>query len=310
MPPKYASYQSSPEKNAVRDHFDLRLLEKFSAYKGTKLAYFGMPGEECLDIGSWKTVLREVAAVERYKKNLPEMEKRLIRRFREISSYVYHGDVDDIILSGLGKKRIIGRTQARRRVANDFDEDLDSYVWNFDVVYLDYFGPFLPHLSEDYPNARRRRPLALRHLFEQERIDARDSWLLLLTVEGGKYPDEDIDHLTHYVGGARRRADAELAEAVDFLLASHDPAGDPTIKLVHGAMGLFVSSAASHAQLVVRPVGTVSYCGASGQPMVHCAFQLERSPEFLGDFVDPLPLFARPHHPTSRWGTNATFRMG
>ena len=295
MPPKYASYQSSAEKNAVREHFDLRLLEKFSATKGTKLAYFGMPGEECLDIGSWRPVLREVAAVERYKKNLHGMEKRLIRRFREISSYVYLGDVDDIILSGSGKKRMIGREEARTQVANVFDEDLDRHVWNFDVVYLDYFGPFLPHLREDYPNVRRRRPRALRHLFEQERIDARDSWLLLLTVEGGTYSDEDIDHLIHYVGGPRRRADCELAEAIDFLLASDDPAGDPTIKLVHGAMGLFVSSAASHAQLVVRPVGTVSYSGSSGKSMVHCAFRLEKSTdELLGDFVDPLPLLRAP----------------
>ena len=199
MPPKHASYQSSPEKNVVRDHFDLRLLEKFSATKGTKLAYFGMPGEECLDIGSWRAVLREVAAVERSKKNLPEIESRLNRRFRGINSYLYYGNVDDIILSGLGNKRMIGGKQARRRVANSFDEDMDCHVWHFDVVYLDYFGRFLPHISEEYPNARPRRPRALRRLFEQERIDARDSWLLLLTVEGGQYPDEDIDHLTHYV---------------------------------------------------------------------------------------------------------------
>ena len=294
MPPKYASYQSSPDKNVVRDHFDLRLLEKFSATKGTKLAYFGMPGEECLDIGSWRTVLREVAAVERYKNNLPELENRLRRRFRGINSYVYHGDVDDIILSGRGRRRTIGGKQARRLVANDFDVDLDCRVWSFDVVYLDYFGRFLPQLSEDYPNARRRRPRALRHLFDQERLDARGSWLLLLTVEGGQYPDEDIDHLTHYVDGARRRDDTELAQAIDFLLAADGPAGDPMIKLVHGTMGLFVSSAASHAQLVVRPVGTVSYSGSSGRLMVHCAFQLEQSAEFLGVFVDPLPLLRAP----------------
>ena len=207
---------------------------------------------------------------------------------------MYHGDVDDIILSGRGRRRTIGGKQARRLVANDFDVDLDCRVWSFDVVYLDYFGRFLPQLSEDYPNARRRRPRALRHLFDQERLDARGSWLLLLTVEGGQYPDEDIDHLTHYVDGARRRDDTELAQAIDFLLAADGPAGDPMIKLVHGTMGLFVSSAASHAQLVVRPVGTVSYSGSSGQLMVHCAFQLEQSAEFLGDFVDPLPLLRAP----------------
>ena len=294
MPPIHSGYQSSPEKNVVRDHFDLPLLERFSAGKGTKLAYFGMPGEECLDIRSWRTVLREVVAIERYKKNLTKMEDRLKKRFRDISSSVYHGDADDIILSGLGKKRTISGKPARTRVANGFDVDLDCGVWKFDVVYLDYFGPFLPQLSDRYPDARRKRPRALRHLFEQERLDARDSWLLLLTVEGGEYPQEDTHHLAQYVEGARRREDTELSEAIDFLLAADGSTSDPMIKLVHGAMGLFVSSAASHAQLVARPNGTVSYSGSSGKLMVHCAFQLERSDEFLGPFGDPLPLLRAP----------------
>ena len=294
MLPNHSGYHSSLEKNVVRDHFDLPLLENFSATKGTKLAYFGMPGEECLDIRSWRSVIREVAAVERYKRNLDKMADRLRKRFREISSSVYHGDVDDIILKGSGKRLTFGGKPARTEVANDFDVDLDRRVWSFDVVYLDYFGRFFPQPSEQYPLARRRRPLALRHLFEQERLDARDSWLLLLTVEGGEHPPEDFCHLWRYVESARRRDDAALSAAIDFLLATDQSAGDPMAKLVHGTMGLFVSAAASHAQLVARPNGTVSYSGSSGQQMIHCAFQLEHSDEFLGPFGDPLPLLRAP----------------
>ena len=294
MPPKRSGYQSSLEKDAVRRHFDLPLLSKFSVDKGTKLAYFGMPGEECLDIRDWRAVIQEVAAVERDSRNLIPMERHLSKRFKGIRSRVYHGDVDDIILSGQGKKRTIGGQPANTEVANDFDIVLDHRVWKFDVVNLDYFGHFFPRFRENYPHARRRRPLALRRLFEQERLDARSAWLLLLTVEGGQYTDEDMDRLTQYVESTRTTENKNLSDAIDFVLSCDGSIGDPTVKLVHGAIGIFVASAASNSQLEVIPRGSVSYKGSSGQSMVHCAFQFERSCNVLGAAVDPLSLLRAP----------------
>ena len=176
MPLRSAGYMSSPDKDIVRDHFDLPLLRTFSDNKGGKLKYFGMPGAECRDILSWRDVLREVVAVERATRNLGPMENLLKKHFIEIKSSVHHGDVDDVILQGYGNRRQRGKQSTRPIVANGYDEHLGRRIWEFDIVYLDYFGPFLPQERDDFPEARGRRDLALRHLFEQERLDARGSW--------------------------------------------------------------------------------------------------------------------------------------
>ena len=294
MPPQRTGYQSTPEKDAVRDHFDLPLLQTFSSDKGHKLAYFGLPGEECRDINAWKDLLREVAAVERKNSNLRTMRKVLTERFRALSPSVYHGDVDDIILSGEGKPRGRRPKQPKTEVANAFDWRLDRRVWKFDVVYLDYFGPLLPKSGGRFPHARRKRPKALRHLLRPERLDARESWLLLLTVAGGEDTADDARKLIRCIERARRGDDVNLSEAVDFLLSSDSDADDPMVKLIHGSIGLFVSAIAGPAHLVPRPRGTVSYPGYNNRMMVHCAFQMERVDRQPATSDSPLPLLRAP----------------
>ena len=294
MPPKITGYQSTPEKDAVRDHFDLPLLQAFSSDKGGKLAYFGLPGEECRDIHAWRDLLSEVAAVERKPSNLRKMREVLTQRFRALSPSVYHGDVDDIILSGEGKYRGPRAKRPKTEVANDFDWHLDRRVWKFDVVYLDYFGPLLPRGGGNFPHARRKRPKALRHLFRPERLDARESWLLLLTVAGGEETAEDAQKLIRCIERARRGNDFDLSEAVDFLLSSDCGADDPMVKLIHGSIGLFVSAIATPAGLVPHPRGTVSYLGYNNRMMVHCAFQMERADQLPATSGNPLPLLRAP----------------
>ena len=293
MTPRGSGYQSSSEKDAVRQHFDLPLLRQFSTEKGTKLAYFGLPGEECLDILTWRSVIGEVAAVERKEESLREMQRRLRTRLKGVRSSVYLGDVDDVILSGHGEGYNIGGKPAGIRVENHFDQDLDRRVWKFDVVNLDYFGRFFPRIGGNYPRARTRRPRALRHLFEQERLDARDSWLMLLTVEGGQYEKNDMAPLVQYIEGART-GDENLSEAIDFLTAPSGRDSDVTIKIVHGAVSLFIATAASHAQLEARSHGTVAYLGSGTHAMVHCAFQFRPSPNPLGNVTNPLALLRAP----------------
>lgn len=296
MSSKSAGYQSSNEKNFIRQHFDFPLISNLSASKGKKLAYFGMPGEECLDIRDWHSVLREVAAVERNEKKLENMERLLRNRFKGIASRVYLGDVDNIILTGKGKERTIYAKPANTDVANDFDVLLDRAVWTFDIVYLDYFGRFLPRPTANHtkPSARQKRPQALRHLFDQERIDARHTWLLLLTVEGGQYSRADKALLTQYLENARITGSANLSDAIDFSLSRDDSTGNRTVKLVHGVMSIFVATAASSARLEVIPRGTVIYRGAKNHSMIHCAFQFARSPNVLGTASDPLALVRAP----------------
>ena len=294
MPIKGLTYESSPEKDLVRDNFDLPLLRKFRMAKGQKLKYFGMPGVDCLDIQSWRDVLDEVVAVERHRRNLSPMESLLVKQFIEIRSKVHFGDVDDVILAGRGRKLKIGGKEHWPDVANDYDSDLRHPFWRFDVVYLDYFGGFLPKRRQEYPYARERRGDALKHLFVQDRLDARNPWILLVTFAGGTYPKDDVQHLIQFLDSAKQGTSNEVSGVLDFLSLPDGEETDRVIRLVHGAMALLVSSAASNAKLEPRPIGTVSYVGSNGQPMVHFAFLLERTSDFLGHFVNPLPLLRAP----------------
>ena len=308
MLPRSSGYRSSPDKDIVREHFDLPLLRAFSDNKGKKLKYFGMPGAECRDILSWRDVLQEVVAVERSTRNLRPMENLLKRHFIEIKSSVHHGDVDDVILHGRGNRRTHGKQSSTRSVANGFDENLERWIWEFDIVYLDYFGPFLPQESDDFPAARGKRDLALRHLFEQERLDARGSWVLLLTVEGGQYPQDDLRLLERYVDSARPSSSNETLEVLDSLLIEDGTQERRVTRLLHAAMALFVSSAASSAKLMPRPNGTVSYSGSSGQSMIHSAFLLEKDEGPFGNYVNPLPLLRAPILRPAAGGTSWYFR--
>ena len=307
MPPRRSGYRSSPDKDIVREHFDLPLLRAFSDNKGEKLKYFGMPGAECRDILSWRDVLREVVAVERSTLKLGSMENLLKKHFIEIKSSVHHGDVDDVILHGRGNRRTHGKQSSKRSVANGYDQNLDRWIWEFDIVYLDYFGPFLPQESDEFPAARGKRDLALRHLFEQERLDARGSWVLLLTVEGGQYPQDDLRLLERYVDSARPPSSNETLEVLDYLLTEDGTPERRVTRLLHAVMALFVSSAASSAKLMPRPNGTVSYSGASGQSMIHSAFLLEKDEGPFGNYVNPLPLLRAPILRPAAEGTSSYF---
>ena len=287
-------YRSSPDKDLVRDHFDLPLLKKFSDAKDKKLRYFGLPGADCRDIQAWREFIGEVVAVERHPRNLNDMEVFLDKYLNEIRYHTHFGDVDDVILSDHGNERKVGGQRTLPRVGNLYDSSLDRNVWGFDVVYLDYFGPFLPVLNLEYPDARRHRTYALLRLFEQERIDARESWLLLLTFEGGGYSDDDIELLSQYLQSARTDASDDTRGVLDYLLKIDGGDADRVAKLVHGAMSILVSSAASSAKLEVQPRGTLRYMGFGGQHMVHLAFQLEPVSGLLGGVVSSLPLLRAP----------------
>ena len=288
-------YTSSPDKNIVRDRFDLPLLRTFRDNKGENLKYFGMPGADCRDILSWRGVLQEIVAVERSWDNLSLMEKLLEKHFIEIRSSVHFGDVDKVILNGHGETRRHGGQSSRSPVANGYDQELDRWFWEFDIVYLDYFGPLLPRENNKFPEARGRRPLALRHLFGQERLDARGSWLLLLTVEGGKYKLDDLDVLERYINSARLpSSSSETSNVLDHLLADDVVPERRVTRLLHAAMALIVSSSAGSANLLPRPNATVSYSGFNGQSMVHSAFLLDKLDEPFGNYVDPLPLLRAP----------------
>ena len=289
-----SGYYSSVDKDTVREHFDLPLLSSFSQTKQKKLKYFGMPGAECLDLQTWSDVIGQVDAVERHAINLRRMRKFLERHFSSIRARFHYGDVDDVILNDGGTEQIIAGQTYRPRIGSDYDESLQLSVWDFDVVYLDYFGSFLPTLNEAFPLARNHRADALLRLFGQDRIDSRDSWLLLLTVEAEQYGDGDINFLMQIIDTAKSESSTDVVRVLDDLSATDAAGNYSAAKLVHGAMALMVSNVASSTKLEVQSRGTVCYTGANGKTMVHMAFQLEPTAAPLGSYVRKLPLLRAP----------------
>ena len=96
------------------------------------------------------------------------------------------------------------------------------------------------------------------------------------------------------MGSARLSSNTETSEVLDHLLNEDGTHERRVTRLLHGAMALFVSSAANSAKLVPRPSGTVSYSGGQGQSMIHSAFLLDKDEGPFGNFVNPLPLLRAP----------------
>ena len=263
-----SGYRSSLEKDVIRDQFDLPLLRNFSQSIGDTLRYFGLPGEDCRDIMAWRPFIREVAAVERGRRNLERMESFFPKYLSDIAYQAHFGDIDDVILQGHGKLRRIGGKSTRPLVANLYDSDLDCQVWCFDIVYLDYFGPFLPEPSPQYPRARSRRPQALRRLFEQERIDGRNAWILLVTVESSDYSEDDLENLVDYLLGAKSGVSSDTQAVIDYLLEEEETQSDNVVKLVHGTLlfwsrgrqAMLISKHSQGAQLVILALVRGAWC--------------------------------------------------
>ena len=302
-------FQSSSEKNTIRTHFDLPLLLKHRENKGSKLKYFGLPGPECLDIEEWRTLLCDVVAVEMCPANVHTIRDRLAIEFSEIRSTVHLGDVDGVIKQNRGGADSRRHNVQRDPVGRDFESSVQSHVWKFDVVNLDYFGNLLPPRQGGRSRSPdRRRSEALTQLFERNRVDAWQPWILLLTVGGGPYSRPAIQLLTRYLEEAKEESDHRVGSALDFLLSSTGNKRVDTAKLVHGAVANLLSVPASAASVAVIPRGTVSYLGANGQPMVHLAFEFRRSQGALNN-PRKLPLLRAPLLRVNQALTNPWFEL-
>jgi hypothetical protein len=287
-------YYSSEEKDIVRQYFDLPLLEQFHRRKQAGLRYFGLPGASALDIRTWKGVIQEVSAVERYANYLEQLEQLLDAQFPEIRYTAHWGELDKVILTNRGKRRMIGNQEYRPRVGNVYEQSVQGYVWRFDVVNLDYFGPFLPPEVSGGADRARERARALQRLFNLDRVDAWQSWILLITVEAKLYDQGARALLRTYLEKARHEGSEQTRMALDFLLAGAQGSVEEAARLIHGATAVLVAIAASSANLVVQPRGTVVYRGAHNQPMIHLAFGFEPSQETLAGPVARLPLLRTP----------------
>ena len=275
MPPNMTApghtYRSSSDKDFIRDWVDLPLLERLHSIRGNPLNYFGLPGAELEDVKSWKHLLGQVAAVERSRRNLRAMDETVSMEMPDLRFTPHFGEIDVIILRDRGKGWQRGGEVYRPWVRIS-RPDFGHLGWYFDVVNLDYFGPFLP--EGDQP--ARQRADAIRKLFDIERLDSWGRWVLLVTVEA-QLVTALSTQLEDYLRGVQNDSSQMAASIIEFLSqpATDVREGATAARLIHAVSASLVARSASQANLSAFPRGTILYRGSGGQPMVHLAYEFE-----------------------------------
>ena len=165
-----------------------------------------------------------------------------------------------------------------------------GYIWDFDVVYLDYFGKLLPY-DRGTPRVQ-SRARALRQLFSSDREDAWQLWLLMITVES-RFGAKDRQHMRDYLSAARRDSQGQSIGTLDYFLQTGLNRRVEAARLVHATLAYIISIAASNADVEVRPRPTVLYHGWKGTPMLHFAYHILPTAT-LSQQQDPLTLLQAP----------------
>ena len=278
------NYYSSKEKDLVREKYDLPLVRAAHRRKEGGIRYFGLPGEDALDLRCWGKLCDYVAAVEFCAERFQRVKHVLRTQFGTIGHRAHLGDVDTVIL-----KNKSGRSPSDF-VSTTFRPGF-GYIWDFDVLYLDYFGKFLPykHGSRVVQN----RANALRRLFATDRQDAYQPWLLMLTVESRLYGSRDRQQMRQYLNASMEEADDETSDTIEFLLENTRCPAEEAARLVHGTLGYMIALAASNSDVRVSAKPTVLYNGANKTPMLHFAYDVTPS-DLLSGSHPALPLLRSP----------------
>ena len=258
-------YYSSDDKNLVREKFDLPLVEAAARKKEGKIRYFGLPGEAALDLQCWGRHCDYVAAVEFSKEKFHTVKHVLRTQFGSIRHRAHLGDVDKVILRNKS-----GRPPTEFVSTTNLPEV--GFIWDFDVIYLDYFGKFLPY--ERGSAVVQNRANALRKLFAPDRQDGWQPWLLMLTVESRLFGADDKEQMRQFLSASKEEADEETQQAIDFLLDETVSTNEQAARLVHGTLSYILAVAAGNSDVRVCPKPTIRYRGANGTPMLHFAYEV------------------------------------
>ena len=279
-----ASFRSSEEKDLLRNRYDLPLIQAVARRKDTGIRYFGLPGEKALDLECWGDLCDYVAAVEVFPDEFQTVKHVLSTQFRGIKHRAHLGDVDEVILNNRSKGLPYTFVSTTRLPGT-------GYIWDFDVIYLDYYGKFLPY---DRGSAVvRKRARALRQLFAPDRQNSWQPWLLILTIESNLYGSEDRQQMRDFLSASFEGTDEQTGEATDFLLKESEDSAEQGARLVHGTLSHIIAVAASNSDVVVSPRPTVLYKGSHDRPMLHFAYEITPS-KLLSGFHSPLPLLRSP----------------
>ena len=278
-------YYSSYEKDLVREKYDLPLIEAAADKKKEgRLRYFGLPGEDALDLRCWGHLCEYIAAVEVLGEKFQTIKHVLRTQFGSIGHRAHLGDVDKVILrnkSGQPATEFVSTTNRPGA----------GYIWDFDVIYLDYFGKFLPY--EHGGAVVQNRANAIRRLFGPDRQDAWQPWLLMLTVESKLFGPNDKEQMRQFLHASKEGSDEETQLAIDFLMDDTVSANEQAARLVHGTLGYIIAVAASNSDVRVSPKPTVLYSGSNNTPMLHFAYEVTPSGLLSGPHP-ALPLLRSP----------------
>ena len=152
------------------------------------------------------------------------------------------------------------------------------------------------------PRARKRTS-ALTKLFARDRLDAWQSWILIITVEAQFYNSAARDTLRQYLEDTQEDASCDTRQALEFLLSKATTRIEEGVRLIHGATAVLMADSAKPNGVIVKPRGTVLYSGANYKPMVHMAFEFEPSAKLLSGTSDRLALLLAPIlRPTNPYG--------
>ncbi len=275
-------YYSSEEKDVVRTHFDLPLVRRVHKSKRRRLGYFGLPGSEALDLQEWGGMLKRAVAVEKDTVSREGLQETLRSRLPRLRCDVIEGEMDEIIISGRGEDKFSG---GRR-----YSSDIRS--WDFDIVYLDYFGPFLPSVRSGLEDEDKARTKALHALFDSGRVDAWEEWLLLLTVDTRLSP-EMRDEMRRFLVKAKSGFSREVRESLDYMLSGPSGSLEERARLILGSYAVLMSAAVG-AQSRAKPRGAVLYKGSEGHDMIHLACEFFPNRDALGSVSSPGPFLEVP----------------
>jgi hypothetical protein len=236
-----SKFTSSEAKNFIRDIFDFEIIRAFKHeyYQDQQLAYLGLPGEDLLDVLSWRQFIGRWTGVQIADTpgNIATAERmihKVLWNRMERGFELIRADIDDLLDTEAGQQQL---------------------KWPYHVVNLDYYGG-LVNAAE---NRTSRRLNALRGLFARQ---ADVAFLLFLTLN---LRDRDRGELTRLVDAEEEELSALEIEGVTECFAAHREFGHAGELKIY--VPIFLGANANRHTLIFHP--PILYHGT--QQMIHFA---------------------------------------
>jgi hypothetical protein len=236
-----SKFTSSEAKNFIRDIFDFEIIRAFKHeyYQDQQLAYLGLPGEELLDVLSWRQFIARWTGVQiADTPNNIAIAERMIHKVlwnrMERGFELIRANIDDLLDTEVGQQQL---------------------KWPYHIVNLDYYGG-LVNAAE---NRTSRRLNALRGLFARQ---ADVAFLLFLTLN---LRDRDRGELTRLVDAEEEELSALEIEGVTECFAAHREFGHAGELKIY--VPIFLGANANRHTLIFHP--PILYQGT--QQMIHFA---------------------------------------